>query len=551
MNRPAFDFPEDKLPNQRIRNALVGLVVLCSVLVRAFFAWSLELGNDEVYYWTYAAWPDISHFDHPPMVGFVIQVFSLDLLFQSELFIRMSSVILGAANTLLIFLIGKHIKDFLTGFFAALLYTASVYCFVIAGIFILPDTPQLFFWLVSLFFLVRVLPLRNIDKKHAMTFFYAAIPLGLGMLSKYTSVFLWFGVVAYILFYNRNWLRKSEFYLAMLISLLVFSPVIFWNIEHHFISFTFQSERVSFFGQGLRPDFFFTELMGQILYNNPINFGIIAVALTAVVRGKKFLAVDHLRILLLTSLPLIVLFLFFALFRRTLPHWSAPGYISLILLAAAFLAEKAMQGQRVVLFPKIILASIALLLVVLSAGFLEIKTGLFSNHQSDDPKRLGRNDVTLDMYGWRQLQEKFSLLHDADLFNKNINIDAPVIAHRWFPAAHLDYYLARPNAMNFLAIGSLEQIHKYAWINRERPALRRGSDAYFITGSRDYKSPDYLLEYFAFIEDPEVIAIYKGEQHVQNFFVYRLRFCLKLPPDVLSEFGIPEPKQVELQLLPF
>jgi len=442
MNRPAFDFPEDKLPNQRIRNALVGLVVLCSVLVRAFFAWSLELGNDEVYYWTYAAWPDISHFDHPPMVGFVIQVFSLDLLFQSELFIRMSSVILGAANTLLIFLIGKHIKDFLTGFFAALLYTASVYCFVIAGIFILPDTPQLFFWLVSLFFLVRVLPVRNIDKKHAMTFFYAAIPLGLGMLSKYTSVFLWFGVVAYILFYNRNWLRKSEFYLAMLISLLVFSPVIFWNIEHHFISFTFQSERVSFFGQGLRPDFFFTELMGQILYNNPINFGIIAVALTAVVRGKKFLAVDHLRILLLTSLPLIVLFLFFALFRRTLPHWSAPGYISLILLAAAFLAEKAMQGQRVVLFPKIILASIALLLVVLSAGFLEIKTGLFSNHQSDDPKRLGRNDVTLDMYGWRQLQEKFSLLHDADLFNKNINIDAPVIAHRWFPAAHLDYYLA-------------------------------------------------------------------------------------------------------------
>jgi len=551
MARPVFDFPDDKLPNFRIRKVLLISVILISALIRGFFAFSLELGNDEVYYWTYAVWPDLSHFDHPPMVGFTIQAFSLDLYFQSELFIRMGSVVLGTVNTYLIFLTGKYIKDFLTGFFAALLYTASVYCFVIAGIFILPDTPQLFFWLISLYILIRVLPIKNIDRNNALTFFFASIPLGLAMLSKYTSVFLWFGAVGYIVLYNRAWLRKSELYLGILISLLVFSPAIFWNIENRFISFTFQSERVSFFGQGFRPDFFFTELFGQILYNNPLNFGIIVAALVAVFKGKKFLSVEYVRILLLTSLPLVVLFLFFAFFRRTLPHWSAPGYISLILLAAAYMAEKAMKPPKAILFPKIIVASVVLLMVLLTAGFLEVKTGMFTKGTpADDSKQLGRNDVTLDLYGWRQLNEKFSELYDADLFNKNISADAPIISHRWFPAAHLDYYLAQQNEMNLMAIGSLEQIHKYAWINRQRPQLRRGSDAYFITGSRDYKSPDYLLEYFAYIEEPEIIRIFKGKKHVQNFFVYRLRYCLQLPPDVLDEFGIPQSSYTGINVLP-
>jgi len=86
------------MPEKKIYKVLV-LLIGISAIVRAFFAWALEFGNDEVYYWTYALYPDLSHFDHPPMVGFVIQLFSLDLLFNNELFIRLGSVILGSVNT--------------------------------------------------------------------------------------------------------------------------------------------------------------------------------------------------------------------------------------------------------------------------------------------------------------------------------------------------------------------------------------------------------------------------------------------------------------------
>ena len=540
-------FEKRSLSTNRKINSLLVMVIFLSTLVRGYFAWALELGNDEVYYWTYALYPDLSHFDHPPMVGFTIQAFSWNLYFGSELFIRLGSVILGGVNTWLIFLIGMSVKDRLTGFFAALLYNASVYCFVIAGIFILPDTPQLFFWLLSLLLLIRVLPEKVPSKRARYTLFYTGIVIGLAMLSKYTSVFIWLGAGLYILFFNRQWLLKNELYLSVLLSLIVFTPVVLWNIENKFISFTFQSERVSFFGSGIRPDYFFTELFGQILYNNPINFLIIITALLALIRKKVDIDKQKLHILLLTSLPLILLFLFFALFRRTLPHWTGPAYLGLIVIAAAYLSGKRQKSGKHQLFPAIIVSSLFILLLSLSVGLFEIKKGLFIENYSKDPTRLGKNDFTLDMYGWHQFTEKASAIIDADFYDGIMQADAPIISHRWFPAAHLDYYLAKPHGYNFLALGSLEQIHKYAWINRENPGLQVGSDAYFITNSRDFQDPNELFQFnFLSIEEPITIKIFKENQHVENFFIYRMKNCYQVPPDVLEEFGIPMPVVEEM-----
>lgn len=539
-----------KLPNKRILNGLLLSIIALSMLVRGFVAWYLELGNDEVYYWTYARYPDLSHFDHPPMVGLVIQLFSWNLRFDSELFIRLSSVLLGGINTFVIYRIGKLVKGVLAGLFAAMLYNASVYCFVIAGIFILPDTPQLFFWLISLHMLMFALPGKPITRRRAMLLFFASVPLGLAMLSKYTSVFLWLGAGLYIIFYHREWLRRSELYLGVLISVLIFSPVIFWNIENQWISFTFQGERVSFFGQGLRLDYFFQELFGQVLYNNPVNFVIIIIALIALFKGKVSIDDHHKRILLFTGLPLILLFLFFALFRRTLPHWTAPGYISLIVIASAWLADKMLNKGKIKLFPRPVVISISVLVVVLVMGIIQIKTGFIPQQETDDPKKVGKNDLTLDMYGWEQFGLKFSELADRDFYTKDMNADAPIIANKWFPAAHLDYYVAQRYGYNLLAIGDLNAIHKYAWINRVRPWVRLGSDAYFITNSRNYKSPEYLLEYFKWIEKPEIIRIFKGDKHVENFLVYRLRKCIKIPPDVLEEFGIPKQQETASGIFP-
>ncbi|MBI3481369.1 MAG: hypothetical protein HY015_00035, partial [Bacteroidetes bacterium] len=87
------------------------ILISVATFVRLFFASQLELGNDEVYYWTYALYPDWSHFDHPPMVGIVAQLFSLDLLLKDDFFLRLGPIVLSTASTWIIFLIGTKIKN--------------------------------------------------------------------------------------------------------------------------------------------------------------------------------------------------------------------------------------------------------------------------------------------------------------------------------------------------------------------------------------------------------------------------------------------------------
>jgi hypothetical protein len=327
--------------------------------------------------------------------------------------------------------------------------------------------------------------------------------------------------------------------LSVFISLIVFLPVIIWNIQNQFISFTFQSERVGFFGSGLRIDYFFTELLGQILYNNPVNFLIILIAIIALWKKKFSLNSGKLKLLLLTSLPLIFLFLFFALFRRTLPHWTGPAYLGLIVIAAAWLADRVEKKNKKFLIPKAIQLAGGILLLALVLGVLHINTGVFSFPDYSNPKKLGENDITLDLYGWQQFADKFEEHRNEDIAAGLMSADAPIISHRWFPAAHLDYYVAQPNGIDLLGIGSLEQVHKYAWINHERQQLQLGSDAWFITSSRDFQDPEPLYgKYFSAIEEPEIIKIYKGEKHVENFFVYRMRDCKQIPQNPLNEYGI-------------
>jgi uncharacterized sodium:solute symporter family permease YidK len=57
--------------------------IVFAAIIKIIIAPFFELGNDEVYYWTYALQPDWNHFDHPPMVGLLIRLTSLNLYWVS------------------------------------------------------------------------------------------------------------------------------------------------------------------------------------------------------------------------------------------------------------------------------------------------------------------------------------------------------------------------------------------------------------------------------------------------------------------------------------
>lgn len=517
-------------PTSTYHKPLAWLIII-SVLVRAFMAWWLELGNDEVYYWTYALYPDWSHYDHPPMVGFFIQLFSLNLLFDSELFIRLSSVLLFSANTWLMYVAGKLLAGERAGFMAALLYNASIYALVITGIFILPDTPQNFFWMLSLVVLLKWIKTPS-GKKNAQLLLLFGLLAGLGMLSKYTSIFLWGGLGLYVLLYDRKWLLKPVFYLAILFSALLVLPIIFWNIKHDWISFAFQGSRVNMFEGGLRPDLFFRELMGQVVYNNPINFVLIAIALYALAKGKYRTAES--RLLLYLSLPLIVVFLLFALFRETLPHWTGPAYNTLLLLAALPLAEKA-TNKKAHYVPAAAKAALALTAGILLVGGIQINYGPIPMGGDNPYHRLGRHDITLDMYGWRVLKPAFEEVRNKHLAQGNMKPDDALVAENWFPLANLDYYVASPLQMKTLGLGRPDRIHKYLWINEKRGGFSLGNDYWYITDSRYYKHPESAYAgLFSEIVAADTITIARAGKPAKRFFVFMLR-DLQQYPEVFFE----------------
>ena len=525
-----------KIKENAINKYLI-LLLSVSALLRGVLASIIEFGNDEVYYWTYALYPDWSHFDHPPMVGLMMQLFSCNLFFTSEFFLRLSSVIFMTINTYLVFLIGKQVKNEQTGFYAALLYTASIYAFVITGIFILPDTPLSIFTFLAVLQFIRYF--QNEKNKHLIL---AGLFSGLAMLSKYSGVFIWLGVGLYIIFYSRKEFKNPFLYLSALISAVCMIPVLMWNINNEFISFTFHGNRVGFFGE-FYPEYFLAELLGELAYNNPVNYVLTIIALVALVKGNKFISDMPKRLILCLTLPLIILFWFFSLTRQILPHWTSPSFVLLLIFVAAQLSDKYQIKDNYLIIPKSIIASLSVLLFVLILGVTEIKTGFIPLNFSERSKtiqRYGEGDFTLDMYGWRKIKPEFQEIREEAVSKGEMKESDGMVALKWYPLANLDYYVAYPLGIDMYGFRNPGEIHKYAWINKERGDLKLGEDYWFLTESFDYYEPNkYLKPYFKEIIPTDTITIERCGKPAKYVFVYMLKDLKKMPTTWFEEKKTP------------
>ncbi|TRX42313.1 ArnT family glycosyltransferase [Flavobacterium restrictum] len=494
------------------------LLIAVATLVRCCIATTLNLGNDEVYYLTYAQHLQWNYFDHPPMVALLIRLTTLNLWLTNDFFVRLGSILFSGINTYLIYAIGTKIKNENTGFIAAVLFSTSIYSSIIAGVFILPDAPQLFFWMVSLWLLIEIVTTNTSKNQLNINLLLFGLTTGLCVMSKIHGVFLWLGFGLYILIYKRNLLSNVYLYLAVLLTLMLISPILFWNIDNHFITYTFHSNRVSIHS-GLNSSSFFRELFGGILYNNPINYFLISITLIAMCKNQITLAQPVKRILLLSGLPLLVIILFISLFRDTLPHWSGPGFTALLLLAACFIDDKTKLNTTNI--SKAVAYSGVLILVVVVSGILVINyyPGTIGDKKEES---LGKKDVTLDMYGWDFFKKEFDNLHQKDLYLKKTKTNF-IITNKWFPGAHIDNYIAQPLHLDFVALGKLEDIHTYAWLNAYRKKIKKGDDAYFITVSNSFSNPkDSYKMLFEKINSPVIIKQYRNNKPTRNMLVYLL-----------------------------
>lgn len=213
-------------------------VIVYSVVLRLLYAGSVELLPEETYYWNYSQHLDIGYLDHPPMVAWLIRLGTL-VFGQTEFGVRAGALCCGAITLVFVYRLARNLFGEASAL-AAVVLAQTLPFFFLSGFLMTPDAPLTAAWAASLYYLERAL----IGERPG-AWWRAGICLGLGMISKYSIALLAPVTLAFMILdpKSRRWWRHFEPYMAALLALAVFSPVILWNAQHDWASFAFQTSR--------------------------------------------------------------------------------------------------------------------------------------------------------------------------------------------------------------------------------------------------------------------------------------------------------------------
>ena len=310
-------------------------LIAIMTLVRVATAAAMGLGMDESYTTAISRDLHLSYFDHPPLHQWIAH--GAGELFGYGRWVRLPFIALFAGSTWLMYRLGARLFGEAAGWWAALALNFAAFFSVAAGEWVLPDGPLVFFELGAALTLARLLfPQAGEGEKPWALWLGFAAWIGLAALSKYQAVTVGLGLALAILILpeGRRRLAHPAPYAAKLMALLIISPVIIWNAQHQWISFTFQAGRGA--ARHFDPAGLLTALVAQAGLLTPW----VAVPLAwAVVKGFRSRDAKA-AYLLIAAAPTLVLFNLLPLVgAKVLPHWPMPGWLLLFPLLGAALAQ--------------------------------------------------------------------------------------------------------------------------------------------------------------------------------------------------------------------
>ncbi len=322
------------------RRQLLWLIVV-GAAVRLGLAAVVGLGVDESYMVAVGRRVSLSYYDHPPLAFWLAHASAVLFGGESRIAVRLPFVLLFAGTTALMYRLGAQVFGPPAGWFAALLLNVSAVFSASTASWVLPDGPLMFGLVASACCLVRVL-FDPKEERHAWQWWLAAgACAGLAALSKYQASLFLAGVLLFLVMRpaQRRWLRRPEPYAALLVTLLMFAPVLAWNASHAWVSIAFQLGRGGTPGHvtiARRLGALGQNIAGQIAWVLPWVWVILAGALFRVLRRRP--ADDREWFFVCLGLVPIALFSVVSLGGQPgLPHWPAPGYLFLFPLAGNFL----------------------------------------------------------------------------------------------------------------------------------------------------------------------------------------------------------------------
>jgi hypothetical protein len=468
-------------------------LILGTTLFRLIYINIPGLAPQEAYYWNYSRHLALSYFDHPPMLAWLIFIFT-HIGKQSEFFVRIACVLISACLTYFTYLIGKSLFDQKIGFYSALLLN-SILIFSLGAIIATPDTPMILFWVLSFYFFSKLILTQ--DKKW---WYLCGMSTGLALISKYTAVFIIVSVLLYLLFSkkNRKRLLSKEPYLSLLLVILVFSPVIIWNAQNNWASFLFQSSRRAGELGSFSSRHFFGYFGAQLGVISPlIYFGLIYAAIKSGIVGFKE---ENQKFLLCFcwSFPIILFFTLLATKYWVKINWVSAGYFSASIAGVALFFRFVEKGKRWIKSFGISSLIVSLLFVVV-AHILPVMKFI--------PVSSSLDTIT----GWKELAER------VENEKRKMREGSIIVGYGYKVPSEIAFHTQLETYSNNI-VGENGLQFDY-WSN---PNDFIGRDAIFIYDEREkYKDPERLKNFFASVEELEPLKIYRAGKVLTTFHIFK------------------------------
>lgn len=321
------------------------VITIVGTLVRLVVAALTPLFPDETYYWEFSRRLAAGYFDHPPVIAWLVR-FGTGIFGETSLGVRFGAVIAGGIAAMFTAASARRLRGPRGGLIAAAVFALMP---LSTGLTLAtPDAPLLCFVAATIYALVRVLEAPSDSRRSLQWWCIAGLALGLAVASKYTAALVAMAVFIGMMAISelRARLREPGPYVATIIALIVFSPVILWNAAHDWASFAFQ------LSHGLAPvggSVAKRELElfgGQVGLVSPILFALLFIAAFRALGSSPAVHARRLspatgRLLAIVSLLVFAFFVYSATKRRVEANWPALAYIAATVVFATHMSSRA------------------------------------------------------------------------------------------------------------------------------------------------------------------------------------------------------------------
>ena len=541
--------------SERFKKSPYSTLLFISLIAITFFRYyyiltgPLDLSPDEATYWAWSRRLDLSYYEKGPVIAWLIAA-STWTMGDSVFAVRFLAPVFLALISLIIYKFSLQLFDKdddaeKKALLAALMPQATP-LFSSSGLIMTIDPPFIFFWTLSIYLFwkaVRITegakaqsnagteaqrhkgtggnpPIPPLEKggkggfeeNRIWIWILLGICIGLGLLTKYTMAFFYICGFLFFLFRKeeRRWFGKKEPYIALLLSLVIFSPVIIWNMNHGWVALRHEGGH-AMLSEGFRISAkeFFSFLGSQFGVITPILFFLV------IDGGLRNYFTGRLpqvrRLLFWFWAPVLGFFLLKSLQGKVQANWAMNAYITAFIAASDHMLGR---GYIKKISRPVLIAAFSLAIIVTAVAHYPSVINL--------PFKI---DPSSRLRGWEELGLKMDKVYSDMIASQGQ--DVFIFSDKYQVSSELAFYMSKKPVTYCVNLGRrMNQYDIWGGINN-----LIGYDAIFVRMDQT-SFPEKLKSAFDKYEK-ETFTVYENGKVLRVYTIFR---CYGFKGVQFSEF---------------